>query len=286
MSNRDDIGNTPVVFCRDVIKYYPATLSLKLILRLQFKRERTLILNNVNFEVREGEIFGIVGPNGAGKTTILKILCHLTPPTSGAVTICGFDSEKDWRKIIDRIGYCISEERSFFWRLTGKQNLEFFANLLEVPPELAKDRIDGLLSFLELKDAAGDRFVNYSSGMKQRMAVARSLLSDPDVLVMDEPTRGLDPRGASRLRNFIKEYVANNGKTAIVTTNIVSDIENLCQRIAALNHGRIIATGTISEIHSDMKETLDLGGEVSFEELFNKLIEWDTEKYKKDKDRQ
>ena len=113
MSNRDDIGNTPVVFCRDVIKYYPVTLSLKSILRLQFKRERTLILNNVNFEVREGEIFGIVGPNGAGKTTILKILCHLTPPTSGAITICGFDSEKDWRKIIGSL--MLRERVSFFF---------------------------------------------------------------------------------------------------------------------------------------------------------------------------
>jgi ABC-2 type transport system ATP-binding protein len=254
-------------------------------LKLQFKRKQTLILNKINFNVREGEIFGIVGPNGAGKTTILKILCHLTPPTSGTVTICGFDSEKDWRRIIDRIGYCISEERSFFWRLTGKQNLEFFANLLEVPPAIAKDRIDELLNFLELEDAANDRFVNYSSGMKQKMAVARSLISDPHVLLMDEPTRGLDPRGASRLRDFIKEHVADNGKTAIVTTNIVSDIENLCQRIAILNHGRIIATGTIPEIYVKFKNTLGLDDEASFEEIFKKLLEWDSEKYKKDKDR-
>lgn len=285
MNMQAENKNSPVVSCRNITKYYPVQLSIKSILTFRFKRTRTLILDKINFEVQKGEIFGIVGPNGAGKTTMLKILSHLTPPTSGTVSICGYDSEKEWRAIVSRIGYCISEERSFFWRLTGRQNLEFFSSLLELPVDIARERINLLLNFLELNESEHDRFMNYSSGMKQRMAVARSLLSEPDVLFMDEPTRGLDPRGASRLRSFIKEYIGGNGKTAIVTTNRVSDIENLCQRIAILNHGRIIAAGTISEIQSAMKVRIGITDTVSFEELFSRLLEWDTREFEKNKEK-
>lgn len=269
------MNDKPVVFCRKVTKYYPAHLTIKSLLKFQFKRALTLILREIDFKVFSGEIFGIVGPNGAGKTTILKIMCHLTPPTSGSVSVSGYDTEKEWESVVHRIGYCISEERSFFWRLTGRQNLEFFSDLMEVPVDIARKRIEDLLEFLEIKDAANDRFMNYSSGMKQRMAVARSLLANPDVLFMDEPTRGLDPRGASRLRSFIKDYVGTNGKTAIITTNLVSDIENLCDRIAILNRGRIIAMGSIPEIRASLEQKYHIEEEMSFETMFNHLLEAD-----------
>lgn len=265
-----------VVSCNKVTKYYPAYLSLKSLLTLKFKRDTTLILREIDFKVFSGEIFGIIGPNGAGKTTILKILCHLTTPTSGSVSVCGYDTEQEWDHAVRRLGYCISEERSFFWRLTGRQNLELFADLMEVPVAIARKRITELLGLLEIGDAADNRFMNYSSGMKQRMAVARSLLTDPDVLIMDEPTRGLDPRGALRLRSFIKEYVTTNGRTAIVTTNRVSDIENLCDRIAIINQGRIIAIGSIPEIRAMLKERDGIEEEMSFEKMFNRLLEADS----------
>ncbi len=269
------MNSNPAVICRNISKYYPVYLSIKSLLKFQFKRDLTLILRDIDFKVFSGEIFGIVGPNGAGKTTILKILCHLTTPTSGSVSVCGYDTEKEWEQVVRRIGYCISEERSFFWRLSGRQNLEFFSDLMEVPVAVARKRIEDLLGFLEIGDAANTRFMNYSSGMKQRMAVARSLLSEPDVLFMDEPTRGLDPRGALRLRSFIKEYVNANGRTAIVTTNRVSDIENLCDRIAIINQGRIIARGSIPEIRALLKQRYDIDEEVSFETMFNRLLEAD-----------
>lgn len=250
-------------------------MSLKSLLKFQFKRDLTQILRDIEFTVPSGEIFGIIGPNGAGKTTILKILNHLTTPTTGSVSVCGYDTEKEWDHVVQRIGYCISEERSFFWRLSGRQNLELFADLMEVPVSTARKRIADLLQFLEIGAAADDRFMNYSSGMKQRMAVARSLLTEPDVLFMDEPTRGLDPRGASRLRSFIKDYVVSDGRTAIVTTNRVSDIENLCDRIAIINRGRIIAIGSIPEICAKVEKEHGIKEEMSFETMFNRLLEAD-----------
>jgi ABC-2 type transport system ATP-binding protein len=239
------------------------------------KKTQKLVLAGVSFEVGAGEVFGIVGPNGAGKTTILKILSHLTSPTSGRALVCGFDVERQWEKAVRCIGYCISEERSFFWRLSGRQNLQFFADLLEVPVKVARAKINDLLELLELKEVANERFMNYSSGMKQKLAIARSLLADPQVLLMDEPTRGLDPRAASKLRSFILTYVSRQNKAAVVTTNQVSDVEHLCHRIAVLNRGRIIARGSVAEISSSLRESFRMDGALSFEDSFNLLLDED-----------
>jgi ABC-2 type transport system ATP-binding protein len=262
-----------VISCREVTKQYPAQLSVRAILSLRFRRMQKCVLDGVTFAVAPGEIFGIVGPNGAGKTTILKILSHLTTPTRGSASICGYDIEKQWNRAVRCIGYCISEERSFFWRLTGRQNLMFFADLLEVPGRIARERIGELFEMLELAEAADERFMNYSSGMKQKMAIARSLLADPQVLLMDEPTRGLDPRAASRLRSFIGEYISTNDRAAIVTTNQIADIEHLCKRIAILDHGDIIARGTVPEITSLAREIVRTEQDVSFEQAFTIILE-------------
>ena len=262
-----------VISCREVTKQYPAQLSMRAILSLRFRRMQKCVLDGVTFAVAPGEIFGIVGPNGAGKTTILKILSHLTTPTRGSASICGYDIEKQWNRAVRCIGYCISEERSFFWRLTGRQNLMFFADLLEVPGRIARERIGELFEMLELAEAADERFMNYSSGMKQKMAIARSLLADPQVLLMDEPTRGLDPRAASRLRSFIGEYISTNDRAAIVTTNQIADIEHLCKRIAILDHGDIIARGTVPEITSLAREIVRTEQDVSFEQAFTIILE-------------
>jgi len=262
-----------IIRCREVTKQYPVPLSMRSILKLRFERVQKRVLEGVSFDVASGEVFGIVGPNGAGKTTILKILSHLTTPTRGNASVCGFDIEREWPRAVRCIGYCISEERSFFWRLTGRQNLLFFADLLEVPAGTARARIGELLEMLDLAQAADERFMNYSSGMKQKMAIARSLLADPQVLLMDEPTRGLDPRAASRLRSFIDSYISAKGRAAIVTTNQVADVENLCGRIAILDHGDIVALGTLAEIRSLARETAGTGEEVSFERAFTIILE-------------
>lgn len=267
------IRGDDVISCREVTKQYPVQLSTRAILSLRFKRMQKCVLDGVTFAVAPGEIFGIVGPNGAGKTTILKILSHLTTSTRGSASICGYDIERQWNEAVRYIGYCISEERSFFWRLTGRQNLLFFADLLEVPGRIARARIGELFEMLELAEAADERFMNYSSGMKQKMAIARSLLADPQVLLMDEPTRGLDPRAASRLRSFIGGYISSNGRAAIVTTNQIADIEYLCKKIVILDHGDIIARGTVPEIISLAREIARTGEDVSFERAFTIILE-------------
>jgi ABC-2 type transport system ATP-binding protein len=264
------------ISCIEVGKYYPVPLSIRSLLGARrSKKTEKLVLAGVSFEVGAGEVFGIVGPNGAGKTTILKILSHLTSPTSGRALVCGFDVEREWEKAVRCIGYCISEERSFFWRLSGRQNLQFFADLLEVPVKVARAKINDLLELLELKEVANERFMNYSSGMKQKLAIARSLIADPQVLLMDEPTRGLDPRAASKLRSFILTYVSRQNKAAVVTTNQVSDVEHLCHRIAVLNRGRIIARGSVAEINSSLRERFRMEGALSFEDSFNLLLDED-----------
>jgi len=260
-----------IVRCEGISKYYPSPLSISSILKLKFKRRRKLVLDDIEFSVRRGEIFGIIGPNGAGKTTTVKILCNLTTPTSGSASVCGYDVQKDSREVIKRIGYCLSEERSFFWRLTGRQNLEFFSDLMEVSPETAAIRIEELVDLFNLADAIDERFLSYSSGMKQKMAIVRSLLSDPDVIFMDEPTRGLDPGASLKLRNLITGYVNESGKTVVITTNRVGDIEALCQRVMVLNKGRMIASGNIEEIRSSVIS--EVGEKCSFEEIFNRLID-------------
>ena len=270
------MNNNSKISCTELEKYYPVPVSIRSILGLaRSKKTKKLVLAGVSFEVGAGEVFGIVGPNGAGKTTILKILSHLTSPTSGRALVCGFDVERQWEKAVRCIGYCISEERSFFWRLSGRQNLQFFADLLEVPVRVARAKINDLLELLELKEVANERFMNYSSGMKQKLAIARSLLADPQVLLMDEPTRGLDPRAASKLRSFILTYVSRQNKAALVTTNQVSDVEHLCHRIAVLNRGRIIARGSVAEINSSLREKFRMEGALSFEDSFNLLLDED-----------
>ena len=265
------IEDDMIVRCEGISKYYPSPLSISSILKLKFKRRRKLVLDDIEFSVRRGEIFGIIGPNGAGKTTTVKILCNLTTPTLGSASVCGYDVQKDSREVIKRIGYCLSEERSFFWRLTGRQNLEFFSDLMEVSPETAATRIEELVDLFNLADAIDERFLSYSSGMKQKMAIVRSLLSDPDVIFMDEPTRGLDPGASLKLRNLITGYVNESGKTVVITTNRVGDIEALCQRVMVLNKGRMIASGSIEEIRSSVIS--EVGEKCSFEEIFNRLID-------------
>jgi ABC-2 type transport system ATP-binding protein len=196
------------------------------------KAEVVQALRSVDLTIREGEIFGLLGPNGAGKTTLLKILSCLVLPDAGTAVIGGYETGRE-QQVKPLIGLVHSDERSFYWRLTGRQNMRFFATLYNVPRESREERVDELLLKVDMVEAADRPFSDYSSGMKQRMSIARSLLHDPPILLMDEPTRSLDPAAALSLRRFIQEELSGRDhKTIVLATHNLHEAEALCSRIA------------------------------------------------------
>ncbi|MGH9866676.1 MAG: ABC transporter ATP-binding protein [Candidatus Polarisedimenticolia bacterium] len=212
------------------------------------KAETVIALSDVSLAVSPGEIFGLLGPNGAGKTTLLKILSCLIIPSSGRAAVNGHDTGAEEARVKSSIGFVTSDERSFYWRLSGRENLHFFARLCNLPGPRVRDRCQALLDRLELSDKADHPFMTYSSGMKQRMAVARALLHDPPVLYMDEPTRSLDPLAAKHLRTFIEEDLnRRERKTILLATHNLAEAEQLCGRIAILHRARIRRMGTLEE---------------------------------------
>jgi ABC-2 type transport system ATP-binding protein len=218
---------------------------------LQKKTKKLRALNGVSLDVQAGEVFGLLGPNGAGKTTLIKILSTLILPDRGNASICGYDLCCQSSNIRSIIGLVNTSERSFYWRLTGKQNLEFFAILCNLSVKNRKNRIEKLIKMVDLENEAETLFMKYSSGQKQRLAIARALLADPEVLLMDEPTNSLDPLAALELRKFIKEkLVGDHGRTILWCTHNLKEAEEMCDRVAIIHKGRIIASGSIEYMHS------------------------------------
>lgn len=206
-------------------------------------------VDGVNLQVRKGELFGLVGPNRAGKTTLLKLLSTLILPTTGKASVNGYDILKEDEKVRASIGLVTEGERSFYWRLTGRQNLRFFVSLYNLSSIESKKKIDELLELLELKEQADIQFQQYSTGIKQRMAVARCLLNDPEVLFMDEATKSLDPGAAYKLRKFIKdELVGRREKAVLFVTHQMAEAEDICDRVAIMDDGKIKACGSMDEL--------------------------------------
>ena len=230
-------------------KAFAKKRSVPELLKRPFRRaERIRALRGVDLEVHEGEILGLLGPNGAGKTTLLKILSCLVLPDHGRALVGGEDTANESR-VKPKIGLVQSDERSFYWRLSGRENLRFFACLYDVPRRRREARIDELLARVDLTEAAGQRFSDYSSGMKQRLAIARALLHDPPILFMDEPTKSLDPAAAKSFRTFVKdELQERGGKTILLATHNLHEAEDLCDRVAILAKGRIRQLGTVLEV--------------------------------------
>ena len=206
-------------------------------------------VRGVSFEIEKGELFGLLGPNGAGKTTTIKMLITLLIPTSGSARVLGHDVVKDAREVRKRIGYVFGGERGVYERLSGYDNLRYFAELYGVPAKIQKARIEELLELVGLKGREHERAEGYSRGMKQRLHVARGLLHDPEVLFLDEPTIGLDPVGARELRATIASLTAA-GKTILLTTHYMFEADALCDRIAVISQGKIVATGTPGQLKS------------------------------------
>src|SRR4030095_12237111 len=231
-------------------KFFRRRRSLKRLLPGTSGNTReTWALRDVSFKVPEGSIFGLLGPNGAGKTTLLKTLSCMILPTEGTAQVGGSDTAEDTTAIKRMLGYVSSDERSFYWRLTGRENLQFFGSLYQLHGKGLADRIAYLLGRLEIEDQADKPFGDYSSGIKQRLAVVRALLHDPPILPLDEPTRSLDPISAKHLRRFISEELnGREGKTLLFATHNLQEAEQLCAEVVVLSAGRILGSGRVEDL--------------------------------------
>jgi len=201
-------------------------------------------VKGVSFKVKKGELFGLLGPNGAGKTTTIKMLTTLLEPSGGTARVLGLDIRRDAREIRKKINLVAEGERTLYWRLSAYENLKYFARIYYVPKREERERIETLLKLVGLWERRNDLVMNFSRGMKQRLAIAKALINDPEVLFLDEPTLGLDVQSAIFVREFVKRLVKEEGKTVLLTTHYMAEAEELCDRIAIIDHGRIIAMDT------------------------------------------
>ena len=211
-------------------------------------------VDGISFKVRKGEIFGLLGPNGAGKTTTIKMLSTLLIPDGGTVRILGMDGINDVKKVRERINLVSGGERGLYYRLTGRQNLRFFASLYDISRTEQDALINGLLETVGLTEAADIKVEDYSRGMKQRMHIARALVNDPMILYLDEPTIGLDPEIARDVRSLIK-VLAASGTTILLTTHYMFEAEELCDRIMIISKGRTVGYGTVAELKNSTPDT-------------------------------
>jgi ABC-2 type transport system ATP-binding protein len=227
-----------------------------------FRREKIerVALRAVDLSIARGELFGLLGPNGAGKTTMVKIFTTLLLPTSGSAMILGLDAVRNPWPVRKRIGFVFGGERGLYSRLSGLDNLRYFADLYQIPPDVSRRRIQALLDILDLKGREHDKVEAYSRGMKQRLHLARGLLNEPEVLFLDEPTIGLDPVGGRELRSLVRR-LADEGMTIFLTTHYMLEADAICDRIAVIKQGEIVAEGTPSSI----KDVVQDQGVVEFE---------------------
>ena len=227
------------------------------------RRERFLAVDRIDLRVEQGEIFGLLGPNGAGKTTTMRMLATLLEPTSGEARVLGIDVTRRPREVRERMGAVLSGERSLYWKLTARENLEYFAALYHLPPRVTPARIEAALATVGLADRADDYVERFSTGMRQRLVLARALLPDPPLLLLDEPTVGLDPQAARDMRERVRE-LQGEGRTVLLTTHYIEEADQLCDRVAIIDRGRIVALDTPAALKRTIRARevvrLEVGG--------------------------
>ncbi len=246
------------IIARNLRKIYSTYLRKGLIKR---ERQEVHALKGVSFSVKRGEVFGLLGPNGAGKTTTVKILSTLLLPDGGEARILGFDVVKDASKVRKLIGVSLTVEKGFFWKLTGRENLTYFGMLYGLDGQELRASVQQCLELVGLTSlgVADKLYEEYSLGMKARLSIARALITDPEVLILDEPTLGLDPPSARTLRELLVELAHKKGKTVLVTTHNMFEAEILCDRVAIINEGKIVALDEVEKLKRR------LAGKVSLE---------------------
>ena len=219
----------------------PVVLSAENLTKRFGKRE---VVSDVSFDLVAGEVFGFLGPNGAGKTTTIRMLVGLARPDRGRVRIAGFDLARDFAKAMSHVG-CIVESTDLYPYLTGRENLLHFARML---PDGAQARIPELARLVALQSRLDDRVATYSLGMRQRLGLAQALLGAPDLLILDEPANGLDPAGIREVRQLIRHLAEDRGIAIFVSSHLLAEVEQMCDRVAIIHRGRTLAMGPVREL--------------------------------------
>lgn len=222
-------------------------------------------VDNINLDIKSGEIFGFLGPNGAGKTTTIKMIVGLLKPDNGRVYINGIDAWENSIKAKEQISY-VPDSPEIYDKLRGIEYLNFIADMYEMPKDIRQERMEKYLDIFGLKDAIGDIIGSYSHGMKQKLVLISALIHEPEVFILDEPMVGLDPKSSFHLKEIMRQQ-CHEGKTVFFSTHVLEVAEKLCDRIAIINKGKIIALGTMEELRSHAKER------ESLENIFLELTE-------------
>jgi ABC-2 type transport system ATP-binding protein len=204
-------------------------------------------LESINFSVGKGEVFGLLGPNGAGKTTTIKILCTLIQPTSGQAYVNGHDVTAQTQEARQDLGVMLTGDRTLYWKLTGRENLEYFAALYHMDRENTKERVKYLLKLVGLEERQSTLVENYSTGMRIRLSFAKAILHEAPVILLDEPTMSLDPQSARLIREIIQD-LRKQGHAILLTTHYMEEADQLSDRVAIIDHGQIIALDSPSEL--------------------------------------
>lgn len=224
-------------------------------------------VDGIDLTVRAGEFFGFLGPNGAGKSTTIKMLCGLLRPTAGAIRVAGHDLAREPLEVKRAIGV-LPEEISIYERLTGAEFLVFAARMHGLSVEDARLRSGELIELMELGEAQHKLIVDYSMGMRKKVAFAAALIHRPRVMFLDEPFNGIDPISVRAIRNVLR-HLLEGGTTIFFTTHVMEVVERLCSRVAIINRGRIVGEGNLAEL----REKAQTGGDASLEDIFLKLVE-------------
>ena len=238
----------PAIKIRDLTKVYQSKERSGL---LRSRVKSVDALKGVTLDILPGEVFGLLGPNGAGKTTLIKCLTTLLLPTRGTAWINGYQLERDENAIRASIGCMLMGDRGLYWKLTGRENLDFFGALYQIPPAPRKRQADKIIEMLNLGDIIDRTVETYSSGQKMKLAFGKALINDAPILILDEPTNTLDLPSARELRAIVRD-LNKQGRTVVYTTHLMSEAEELCDRVAIIDRGEVIALGTIPELKASL----------------------------------
>lgn len=225
-----------------------------------------VVVDNISFSVDEGDVYGFLGPNGSGKTTTIRMLLNLIHSDSGTVRIEGYDVKEDFKRAVKRVGAIVEAPR-FYPYLSGRKNLELMVNLMG---SLSEDSVLDVLNMVGLTDRADDRVKTYSLGMMQRLGIANALLNEPRLVILDEPTNGLDPQGMKEIRDLIIELSSKKNITFFISTHLLHEVELMCNKVAILNNGRIVYKGRVDDLVNENYEIVEV--KTKMKELAFELI--------------